>query len=101
VPSLLWPAQIDENLIRNELSALEHCEETEHRKRVYEAIHPQTKQGGAPGAGQGRGKVCKTAESATLQPTFKSVEFDPRPTAKPVPSFVADTAAKTHVAPSA
>jgi hypothetical protein len=37
------------------------------RKRLYEAIHPETKQGGAPGAGKGRGKVRKDAEFASFQ----------------------------------
>jgi N6-adenosine-specific RNA methylase IME4 len=40
-------AQIDENLVRNELSALERSEAISKRKTIYESIHPVTKQGAA------------------------------------------------------
>lgn len=70
-------AEIDENLIRNELTALERSEQLERRKRLYEAMHPETKHGAAPGKAGG-GKVAKVAESA---------------------SFDRDTAAKTGISP--
>ena len=38
--------EIDENLIRNELSALEFAEAVAERKRIYEELHPQAKWGG-------------------------------------------------------
>jgi ParB family chromosome partitioning protein len=66
-------AEIDENLIRNELNALERGEQLAKRKGLYEAKYPQTKQGGAPGKAGG-GKTAKSADSA---------------------SFAKDTAAKT------
>jgi hypothetical protein len=68
---------LDENLIRNELTALEHAEQLAKRKGFYEAKYPQTKAGGAPGKAGG-GKVAKSADSA---------------------SFVKDTAAKTNQSP--
>ncbi|MGE0289075.1 MAG: ParB/RepB/Spo0J family partition protein [Bradyrhizobium sp.] len=68
--------QIDENLIRKDLSAAERSQHLARRKSIYEAMHPDTKTGGAPGMAGG-GKVAKNADSA---------------------SFVADTAKKTGVA---
>lgn len=65
-------AEIDENLIRNDLTALEHAEHLAERKQVYEGIHPETKR-------EATLKQHRLAESAK----------------RTAPSFVADTAAKT------
>jgi N6-adenosine-specific RNA methylase IME4 len=64
--------EIDENLIRGELSPAERAIHVAERKRVYEALHPETRQGGAAGnKGGGRGKApIKEAESATLICSF-------------------------------
>ena len=50
-------AEIDENLIRADLSPIERALHVARRKELYEKIHPETKQGGAKGAGRGRGKL--------------------------------------------
>jgi ParB family chromosome partitioning protein len=67
-------AEIDENLIRNELSMLERSEQLERRKRLYEAKFPQTKKGGDRKSDEAKNL---SAESALR-------------------SFAQDTAAKTN-----
>jgi hypothetical protein len=67
-------AEIDENLMRAELSPAERKLHIGRRKELYETRFPEAKTGKAPGAGKGKGKVRKNAKIA---------------------SFVDDTAAKT------
>jgi len=73
-------AEIDENLIRNELRTLERSEHLAERKRLYLLKHPETAKGVAGGKAGGNGRPkssgVATAESA-------------------VATFAADTAAKT------
>jgi ParB family transcriptional regulator, chromosome partitioning protein len=68
-------AEIDENLIRNELTPLERGEQLAKRKEIYEAIYPETRPTKIRG-GHGRGCEKTTAELAVV-------------------SFAEDTAAKT------
>jgi ParB family chromosome partitioning protein len=51
-------AEIDENLGRNELSAIDRAIFLAERKRVWEKLHPETRQGAAP---KGKNKVAKLA----------------------------------------
>lgn len=62
-------AEIDENLIRNDLTTLERAEQLARRKTVYEALHPE--------APSGAGRPQKNAER--------------------ISAFTDDTAAKTGV----
>jgi ParB-like chromosome segregation protein Spo0J len=54
-------AEIDENLIRADLSPAERAAHQAKRKALYEHLHPETKKGKAPGAG--RGKKQRSEES--------------------------------------
>jgi ParB family chromosome partitioning protein len=68
---------VDENLVRRTLTAAQRALLTRRRKELYEAMHPETKQGGAKGnAGKGRGKA----------PSIKGPKTG---------SFIADTATRT------
>jgi ParB family chromosome partitioning protein len=58
-------AEIDENLIRAELSPAEQALHIGKRKELYEKVYPETKKGGAPGKAGG-GKKAKTAKLATF-----------------------------------
>lgn len=66
-------AEIDENLMRNELSVLERGEHLARRKTVYEGLHPETKQG------MRNGQTSKTEIISVLEQ----------------PSFATDTASRT------
>jgi hypothetical protein len=58
-------AEIDENLVRRDLTAAQRAKETARRKKAYEAVHSETKHGGAPGkAGGGKAKGAKFAAFA-------------------------------------
>src|SRR5271170_3937078 len=58
-------AEIDENLVRADLTPAERAMHIGKRKDLYEKVHPETKKGGAPGRAGG-GKKAKTAKLATF-----------------------------------
>jgi len=68
--------EVDENLCRAELSALDRGEATAKRKRIYEQLHPETR----PGRAENCGKGAITATSSKVAT---------------VAAFTSDTAAKT------
>lgn len=70
-------AEIDENLIRNDLHFVERGENLMRRKAIYEELYPETKATGAGGAFRGNQHIEVNAESA--------------------PSFIDDTATKAGV----
>jgi hypothetical protein len=67
-------AEIDENVVRKDLSAIERSKALARRKELYETLHPDTVKGGD-----------RKSEDAEIK----------RTTCPSVPSFAADTAAKT------
>lgn len=69
-------AEIDENFVRNDLSPVEYGDLLLRRKEIYEALHPETKNGGDK----------KSQEIRTRK--ARSDSFDP---------FVADTAKKLGI----
>lgn len=69
-------AEIDENLIRNELHWFDRDKQLARRKEIYEIKHPETKHG-------------NTTERAEVKRDNRALP----------PSFVADTASKTNYAP--
>ena len=58
-------AEIDENLCRAELTHLERAEHLAERKSLYETVHPETRNGGAPGMAGG-GKNRRTTEISSF-----------------------------------
>ncbi len=76
-------AEIDENFVRNGLSAVEYGEMLLRRKEIYETLHPETKAGAAQAAAMNRAVGNNVADK--MSATSKS--------------FVEDTAEKLNIAP--
>lgn len=63
--------EIDENLMRAELNALDRATHIAQRKTVWESLHPETRHGGTPGnkgGKKGKAPAIKDADSASLIP---------------------------------
>ncbi len=60
--------ELDENLQREELTALVRAEQLLEQKRLYEAVHPQTREGVA--GGHGRARKAGETVSAPAAPAF-------------------------------
>src|SRR5215472_17993913 len=69
-------AEIEENLLRAELSTAERLLHLKEHKRIYEMLHPETKHGGAKGAGRGKGKLQshQNGDSANQRFSKKAAE---------------------------
>ena len=63
-------AEIDENYVRCNLSAMEKADLMKRRKTLYESLYPETRAGAAQAAGMNRAKGNNV--SCTVQPTTKS-----------------------------
>lgn len=113
--------EIDENLQRAELTALERANHVAERKKIWLSQHPETGQGKTPGnTGKGRGKAPKNKEPAPVDSDIKDatvaslistdnsngkVTVDPdcehgtddRTEVKPAPPFAEETANRTGI----
>ena len=73
-------ARLHENLVRNELNAMERAEAIQKCEALYLQLHPETKIGGAPGkAGGGKRKVSSGERAACFaEETSKQVGLSRR-----------------------
>lgn len=73
-------AEIDENVIRSDLSAVEFGELLLRRKEIYETIHPETKNGGDRKSEKIRTTKCRSdfAARSFVQDTAEKLGVTPR-----------------------
>lgn len=97
-------AEIDENLIRNDLSDLERAEHLATRKRLYLLKHPETKRGGDRGnqhTGGRQTEIISFSQDAAekIGVTDRSIRQDVQ-IAESIPEDVRDALRETPVADS-
>lgn len=97
-------AELDENLVRDELSPLERAASLKRRKEIWESLYPETKVGGAPGKAGG-GKVAKNDKMSSFAQDAAEKTGQSRRTierdvaiAEAIPEDVQETIADTPVA---
>lgn len=71
-------AEIDENLIRNELSVLEKSIQTSRRKEIYEILHPETKHGGDRKSSRQVGDLKENKVESFVEQTAKATNESTR-----------------------
>ena len=71
-------AEIDENIVRSNLSALEYGEILLRRKEIYEILHPETKQGMRNGQTSKTDKMSVLETRSFAQDIAKKIGVTPR-----------------------
>ena len=64
-------AEIDENVVRTELSVIEYGELLERRKEIYESLHLETKAGQAQAAGMNRAIGNNVSDKMNCSPSSR------------------------------
>jgi hypothetical protein len=84
--------EIDENLIRGDLSPAETALHHARRKQLYLVVHPEKARGKAPGAGRGRGKQPRPVFSFDDPPPKAHLE---EAQIEPLPNYAEQAAVET------